>query len=130
MVQWSALQVNNHQPLPPLTYCLWERGRGRPVAQVDSAVHTEMCWNFLPSGTSAAGVTVREEPMARQSSALCAWSKLASRVSVGRTLLIADLQESSFCLPSGRCSPKLISVSFSFPRHFGSSHSRPAHAHK
>ena len=37
----------------------------------------------LALGTSAAGVMVREEPMARQSSALHAVAKLASRVSVG-----------------------------------------------
>ena len=43
----------------------------------------------LTLGTSAAGVTVREEPMARHSSDLLAWSKLAKRASVEIAVLTA-----------------------------------------
>ena len=39
-------------------------------------------FNVHTSGTSAAGVTVRLEPIARQRSALPAWSKLLSKTAV------------------------------------------------
>lgn len=97
---------------------------------------------------SAAGVTVRLEPIARQRSAFWACSKLASRTSgedgvrnehLCHTLwatkgllsccwctLGVKYEASIHNIPSGKSCPKLMIVSFNFPLHFGSSHTLPA----